>query len=78
MSENVNNAELLSFVERIERIDEQINALKEDRKAVLSEAKETGFIPKAINHVIKERRKAEADREEERSIFQTYEDAVGL
>ena len=39
---------LRSFIERIERLDEEIDAIKEDRKDILTEAKSTGFDPKIV------------------------------
>lgn len=69
---------LKSIIERIERVDDEINDLKQDRKDILLEAKGAGFDPKAINHVIKQRRKNKQQREEEEMLFTTYEKAVGL
>lgn len=77
MSE-LNNERLVSIVERIERVDEEINALKEDRKDIMLEAKSAGFDTKAITHVIKQRRKNEQEREQEEELFTVYEHAVGL
>lgn len=77
MSE-LNNERLISIVERIERVDEEINDLKEDRKDIMLEAKSAGFDTKAITHVIKQRRKNEQEREEEEELFTVYEHAVGL
>lgn len=69
---------LKSIIERIERVDDEINEMKQDRKDILLEAKSAGFDPKAINHVIKQRRKNKQQREEEELLFATYEKAVGL
>ena len=77
MSE-INNEQLLQFVERVERIDDEILNLKEDRKALIKEIKESGFDVKAFNHIIKERRRSKQEREEERTIFSIYEAAVGI
>lgn len=72
------NKDLLSFVERIERINDDIDDLRADRKNVLDEAKESGFDKKALQHVIKERKRTREERDEERAIFDSYENAVGL
>lgn len=77
MSE-LNNERLISIIERIECVDEEINGLKEDRKGIMLEAKSAGFDTKAITHVIKQRRKNEQEREEEEELFTVYEHAVGL
>ena len=42
------------------------------------EAKSAGFDTKAINHVIKLRKKNASERELEEALFTTYEHAVGL
>ena len=72
------NKDLLSFVERIERINDDIDDLRADRKNVLAEAKESGFDKKALQRVIKERKRTPQERDEERAIFDSYENAVGL
>ncbi len=74
----INNTQLMQFVERIERIDEELDSLKADRKEIVKEAKENGFIPKALNHIIKERRRSREERNEEKAIFETYEVAAGI
>ena len=76
MSE-LNNERLISIVERIERVDEEINGLKEDRRGIMLEAKSAGFDTKAITHVIKQRRKNKQEREEEEELFTVYEHDVG-
>ena len=69
---------LQSLIERIERLDEEIKGLKDDRKDIMLEAKSAGFDTKAINHVIKLRKKNASERELEEELFTTYEHAVGL
>lgn len=73
-----NNERLISIVERIERLNEEIAGLTEDRKGIMIEAKSAGFDTKAITHVIKQRKKGQAEREEENELFTIYEHAVGL
>lgn len=74
----VDKERLISLVERIERINEEIAGLTEDRKDIMLEAKSAGFDTKAINHVIKLRKKNASEREMEEELFTTYEHAVGL
>lgn len=74
----VDKERLISIVERIERLNEEISELTSDRKDIMLEAKSAGFDVKAINHVIKMRKKNAADREFEEALFTTYEHAVGL
>jgi len=77
-SSQVDKERLISLVERIERINEEIAGLTEDRKDIMLEAKSAGFDTKAINHVIKLRKKNASEREMEEELFTTYEHAVGL
>lgn len=74
----VDKERLISLVERIERVNQEIAELTEDRKDIMLEAKSAGFDTKAINHVIKLRKKNASERELEEELFTTYEHAVGL
>lgn len=74
----LNTDRLKSIVSRIESVDEEINALKEDRKGIMLEAKSAGFDTKAITYVLKQRKKSKAQRDEEELVFETYERAIGL
>lgn len=77
-SSQVDKDRLISLVERIEHVNEEIADLTEDRKDIMLEAKSAGFDTKAINHVIKLRKKNASERELEEELFTTYEHAVGL
>ena len=74
----LNTDRLKSIIERIEQVDSEVQELKEDRKGIMLEAKSAGFDTKAINHVIKLRKKNASERELEEELFTTYEHAVGL
>jgi uncharacterized protein (UPF0335 family) len=74
----LDNARLLSIIERIEHINEEISGLTSDRKDIMLEAKSAGFDTKAITHVIKQRKKNAQQRDEESNLFAVYEHAVGL
>ena len=72
----VNAGHLRSFVERIERLEEELTALQQDRKEVYAEAKFTGFDPKIIRMVVRERKREKAEREEQLTLFDLYWRAV--
>lgn len=74
----INNEQLMQFVDRIEHVDDELDNLKADRKEIINELKDNGFDVKAFNHIIKERKRTKAERDEERAIFSTYEAAVGI
>lgn len=74
----VNNEQLLQFVERIERIENDIASLKDDEKQIYSEAKSAGYDVKALKQIIKIR-KADPDKlEQEEAIVENYKNALGM
>ncbi len=70
--------ELKQFIERIERLEEEIVGLNADKKEVYAEAKGRGFDVKTIKHVIALRRKDFAERQEEEAILELYLQALGM
>ena len=69
---------LLSFLERIERLEEEKSALAEDIKEVYAEAKGVGFDAKTMRKVVKLRKMDTEKRREEDEILELYKAAVGL
>ncbi|MAJ92171.1 MAG: DUF2312 domain-containing protein [Rhodospirillaceae bacterium TMED63] len=69
---------LSSFIERIERLEEEKTALMADIKEVYSEAKGTGFDVKTIRKVISLRKMEESDRQEAEFLLDTYLSALGM
>ena len=67
---------LLSFVERVERLSEEITTLGEDRTEVFSEAKSMGFDAKILRKVIARRKLPADERQEQDAIEELYEDAI--
>lgn len=70
--------QLLSIVERIERVEEDMKALSDDRKDIYSEAKGMGFEPKAIRKIVSERKQDASERQEFESILELYRQALGM
>ena len=77
-SQTVAAQQLRSFIERLERLDEEKKVITDDRKEVLAEAKGNGFDTKAINTIIKLRKKDAAERQEEEDILNLYKSALGM
>lgn len=77
MSE-INNERLVSIIERIENVNQEIADLTEDRKGIMLEAKQAGFDTKAIAKIVKLRAMDKQKREEEEQILDIYKRAVGL
>jgi uncharacterized protein (UPF0335 family) len=69
---------LKSFVERIERLEEERRALGNDIKEVYAEAKGTGFDPKIMRQVIRLRRMDKDDLDEQESLIDVYKRALGM
>lgn len=75
---SVARAELRSFIERIERLEEEKAAISGDIKDVKGEAKGRGYDVGAINTIIKLRKKDANERAEEEAILDTYMAALGM
>ena len=58
-------AQLKSFIERIERLEEEKRALGEDIKEVYAEAKGTGFEPKIMRQILKIRKMDKDEHDEQ-------------
>ena len=67
---------LRSFVERIERLEEEKRALAADIREVYSEAKGAGFDIKVMRQLIRLRKMDEDDRKQMEDILNTYERAL--
>lgn len=68
---------LKSFIERIERLEDEKKVLGADVREVYSEAKSTGFDPKIMKKVIAIRKLDKAERGEQEALMQVYLDAIG-
>lgn len=70
--------ELRQFVERIERMDEEIEGLNSDKKDIYAEAKGRGFDTKAMKIIIQRRAKDASTLQEEDAMVELYERALGM
>ena len=64
--------QLRAFVERIERVEEEIKALTEDKKEIFAEAKAEGFDVKILKDVIRIRKQDQEARQEHESLLEVY------
>jgi uncharacterized protein (UPF0335 family) len=69
---------LRSFIERIERLEEERRALGGDIKEVYSEAKGNGFDTKIIRQLIRIRRMDKDDYDEQETLLDVYKRAIGM
>jgi uncharacterized protein (UPF0335 family) len=67
---------LRAFVERIERVEEEIRTLTEDKKDIYAEAKGQGFDVKILREVVRIRKKDQKERDEEESLLDVYLHAI--
>lgn len=74
----VDSARLLSYLERIERLEEERKALQIDIKEVFEEAKSANFDVKAIKELLKIRKKDELERQEQEYVVEQYRRALGI
>jgi uncharacterized protein (UPF0335 family) len=68
---------LKSFIERIERLEEDKAAIAADLKEVFGEAKGEGFDTKIMRKVVRIRKQDKAKRLEEEAILDLYLSALG-
>lgn len=69
---------LLSYIERVERLEEEKKVLQNDIKEIFEEAKAAHFDVKAIKAILKMRQKDDAERQEEEFVVETYRRALGI
>jgi uncharacterized protein (UPF0335 family) len=61
-----------AFVERIEQLENELEALNEGKKEVFAEAKGEGFDVKILKEIIKLRKQDEDEREEHETLLDVY------
>ena len=77
-SQAVAAQQLRSFIERIERLEEERKTIADDIKEVKAEAKGNGFDVKTINTIIKLRKQDQAERQEAEAMLDLYKSALGM
>lgn len=75
---NAAQEQLIQFVERFERLDEEIKGLRDDQKDVLAEAKANGYDTRTIREVVKVRKLTPQVRQERKALLDTYLAAFGI
>jgi uncharacterized protein (UPF0335 family) len=68
---------LKSLIERIERLEEDKQAVAGDLKEVYGEAKSEGFDTKILRKVVRLRKQDVAKRQEEEALTDLYLSAIG-
>jgi uncharacterized protein (UPF0335 family) len=71
-------AQLKSFIDRIERLEEERTSLGADIREVYSEAKGTGFDTKIMRQIVRMRKLDKADFQEQEAMLDLYLTAMGM
>lgn len=69
---------LRSFIERVERLEEEKKALADDIKDIYGEAKSVGFDTKIMRQIVRLRKMDESDRQEQDALLDLYTHALGM
>ncbi|MEZ5891637.1 MAG: DUF2312 domain-containing protein [Parvularculaceae bacterium] len=68
---------LRSFIERVERLEEDKAAIMNDVKEVYAEAKGEGYDVKTLRKVVRFRKMDRAERQEQEAMLELYLAALG-
>ncbi|MBX7145990.1 MAG: DUF2312 domain-containing protein [Alphaproteobacteria bacterium] len=77
-NKTVGKDQLLSFIERVERLEEEKASLMSDIRDVYAEAKANGFDTKTMRQIVRLRKLDDNVRQEQEAILDIYKQAVGL
>jgi uncharacterized protein (UPF0335 family) len=70
--------QLLSYIERIENLEEEKAGVSADIKNVFAEAKSNGFDVKTMREIIKIRKLEAIVRQEQETLLELYKRALGM
>lgn len=74
----IESTKLKSYIERIERLEEEKKGLSSDITDLFSEAKSNGFDVKTMRQVLKLRKMKTNDRTEQEYLLDLYKRALGM
>lgn len=69
---------LRSFIERIERLEEEKKAISDDIREIYAESKGNGFDAKILRQVVRLRKLDKSERMEQEAILDLYMHALGM
>ena len=70
--------QLNSFIERIERLEEEMANIRSDIREIFAEAKSVGYDPKIMKVILRLKKLDEADRSELDELTETYRTALNI
>ena len=77
MTSNI-GAHLKSFVERIEKLEEEKKSYSDDIREVYAEVKENGLNAKVLRAIVRLRKQDKAERQAFETVLDEYMNALGL
>jgi uncharacterized protein (UPF0335 family) len=77
-SGGISGERLRSFIQRIEKLEEDKAAVGEDLKEVYAECKGVGFDTKIIRQIIRLRKQEVEQRRENEELLELYKAAIGM
>ena len=77
-TDGVSADQLNSFIERIERLEEEMANIRSDIREMYAEAKSIGYDPKIMRVVLRLKKLDEADRNELDQLTETYRAALNV
>ena len=75
-TEGIAGGRILSIIERIEQLEDEIKALNEGKKEVFAEAKGEGYDIKVLREILKIRKLDRDERDEQESLLDLYMRAI--
>jgi uncharacterized protein (UPF0335 family) len=78
MSDLIAVDQLRQYIERIERLEEELDGIKGDRKDVYAEVKAVGYDAKAVRKIVRIRKMDPTQRQIDEAVEETYRAALGL
>ena len=70
--------QLKSFINRIERLEEDKKVISDDIRDVYTEAKGNGYDVKALRTIVRMRKQDPNERQEAETVLETYMQALGM
>ena len=75
---NISAEQLNAFIERVERLEDEMANIRNDIKEIYAEARSVGYDPKIMKVVLRLKKLDEADRSELDELTETYRAALNV
>lgn len=77
-TDSIGAEQLLAFIERVERLEEDRKTVSDEIKDVYAEAKGAGYDVKIVRKIVSIRKQDQDKRREEEEILELYMQALGM